>query len=314
MTFSDIVQAADNIEGKVENTPLLYWDDVSNLAKAEVWVKFENWQIGGAFKARGAYNLVSSLGSGDFVTVSSGSFGKVMAKAIAEKPGASLTTVVPFTVPEHKIKAIQYYGSEVIKYGAEYKEAEAFAYDLAAQTGRRMLDLESKEAIAGQGTVALEALEFEDFDVILAPAGSGGLVCATAIVAKNLCPRAKVFGVQSEASPAWYASFQAKKLVPVEYKSSIAESLHGGISQSLLDLALEVVDGFVLVSEASIEYAINLAAKKICMIFEGSGAVGIAALLSRRVPDVEGKKVLVIASGGNLSLDALTDIFKRYRD
>ncbi|MDF2680104.1 MAG: serine/threonine dehydratase [Brevibacillus sp.] len=155
-----------------------------------------------------------------------------------------------------------------------YNEAEAHAYKLAEETGRTFVHAcEDEEIISGQGTVALEALlEEPDFDAIVVPAGGGGLIYGIATVAKALNPVIEVIGIQTHASPPWYYSFKEAKLVDVEYSDSLADGLHGSISQGNLDLALKIVDDFILVEEEQVADAMYWLAKEHHYMVEGSGA------------------------------------------
>jgi threonine dehydratase len=202
----------------------------------------------------------------------------------------------------------------LVEHGDNYDEAEDYAYRLAKETGRTFVHaFEANEIIAGQGTVGLEALmEEPDFDIILVPAGGGGLICGIAIAAKAINPAVKVIGIQTHASPPWYYSFRAGKLVDVEYSDSLADGLHGGITQGNLELAFKMVDDFILVEEEQVAHAMYWMAKEHHHMIEGSGAVGLAALLQGHLPDLKGKKVLTIVSGGNVDAGKLAKIIKNY--
>ncbi|WP_241236195.1 pyridoxal-phosphate dependent enzyme [Brevibacillus marinus] len=143
------------------------------------------------------------------------------------------------------------------------------------------------------------------------PAGGGGLICGIAIAAKAINPDVRVIGVQTHASPPWYYSFREKRLVDVEYGDSLADGLHGGISQETLDLALQVVDDFVLVEEAQVAEAMAWLAREHHYMVEGSGAVGAAALLNQAIRDIRGQKVLSIVTGSNVEAATLAEIISR---
>lgn len=171
---------------------------------------------------------------------------------------------------------------------------------------------EDKDVICGQGTIGLESLlENPNFDMILVPAGGGGLISGIAIAAKSINPKIKVIGIQSEASPPWYYSFKAKELVDVTYEKSIADGLHGGIGKENLTLALNYIDDFVLVTEKEIEKAMSWLATEYHYMIEGSGAVGIAAILNKKI-DVKNKKVLNVISGGNVDARVLANIIRSH--
>lgn len=131
-------------------------------------------------------------------------------------------------------------------------------------------------------------------------------------MAKAINPNIKVIGVQTHASPPWYYSFQAGKLVDVEYKDSYAEGLHGGISEANLELALKIVDEFVLVEEESVAKAVSWFAKEHQYMVEGSGAVGVAAFQEGLLKDLQGKKVLTFVTGRNIDSERLATFIDKY--
>lgn len=317
ISFRDIVKAHKRVASEIVKTPLIQSLPLSNLAEAEVWLKLECLQKTGSFKLRGSLNKIASLTEAELqagvITASAGNHAQGVAYASSLK-GISALIVVPKTAPETKKAGIKRYGAELVVYGDNYDEAEAHAYLLAKETGRTFVHaFEDNEIIAGQGTVALEALlEEPDFDAIVVPAGGGGLICGIAIAAKAINPDIKVYGIQTHASPPWYYSFRQGRLADVEYSDSLADGLHGGISQGNLDLALNIVDDFLLVEEAEVAKAMYWMAKEHHYMVEGSGAVGIAALQNGYFPQLKGKKVLTIISGSNVDAGKLAKIIKEH--
>lgn len=315
VSFFDIVQAHKRIGGEVVKTPLVRSEMLAKQTGADVWFKLESLQKTGSFKLRGALNKIASLSEAELksgvITASAGNHAQGVAYAASLK-GVSALIVVPKTAPETKKAGIKRYGAELVVHGDSYDEAEQHAYQLAKETGRTFVHaFEDNEIIAGQGTVGLEALlEEPDFDTILVPAGGGGLICGIAIAAKTINPAVKVIGIQTHASPPWYYSFKAGKLVDVEYSDSLADGLHGGITQGNLDLALQIVDDIILVEEEQVAQAMYWMAKQHHYMIEGSGAVGIAALLNGYLPDLAGKKVLTIVSGSNVDAGKLAKIIQ----
>lgn len=319
VSFLDIVKAQKHLKGQVIQTPLIQSAALSSLSGAEVWMKLECQQKTGSFKVRGALNKIASLREEELakgiITASAGNHAQGVAYAASLK-GISALIVVPKTAPETKKAGIRRYGAELVVHGDSYDEAESHAYQLAEETGRTFVHaFEDNEIIAGQGTVGLEALlEEPDFDVILVPAGGGGLICGVTLAAKAIKPDVQVIGIQTHASPPWYYSFREKRLADVAYSDSLADGLHGGISQGNLDLALEIVDDFLLVEEEHVAEAMYWLAKEHHLMVEGSGAVGIAAMMQGVVPDLQGKKVLLVVSGSNVDAAKLAGIVSRYSD
>lgn len=317
VSFFDIVKAHKDLQGQVTKTPLLRSDALSGTAGADVWLKLECLQKTGSFKVRGALNKIASLSEAELakgvITASAGNHAQGVAYAASLK-GVSALIVVPKTAPETKKAGIKKYGAELIVHGDNYDEAEAHAYQLAEETGRTFVHaFEDDQIIAGQGTVGLEALlEEPDFDTIIVPAGGGGLICGIATAAKAINPAVKVIGIQTHASPPWYYSFREGRLVDVEYSDSLADGLHGGITQGNLDLALKIVDDILLVEEEHVAQAMHWLAKEHHLMVEGSGAVGVAALLQGAVSGIAGKKVLTIVSGSNVDAGKLAKLIARY--
>lgn len=317
VSFFDVVKAHKHLSGQIVQTPLIQSAALSSLSGADVWMKLESQQKTGSFKVRGAWNKIASLTEEELahgvITASAGNHAQGVAYAASQK-GVSALIVVPKTAPETKKAGIRRYGAELVVHGDSYDEAESYAYLLAKETGRTFVHaFEDNEIIAGQGTVGLEAmLEEPDFDAILVPAGGGGLICGVALAAKAINPAVRVIGIQTHASPPWYYSFREKKLADVEYSDSLADGLHGGISQGNLDLALAIVDDFLLVEEEHVASAMYWMAKEHHLMVEGSGAVGIAALMQGVVPDLAGQKVLCIVSGSNVDASKLAGIIGRY--
>lgn len=316
-TIQDVIKASNRLKGRINQTPLIYSDFLSRKTKADVYIKMEALQQTGSFKVRGALNKIDSLTAEELrrgvVTASAGNHAQAVAYASSLK-GISAKIVVPSSTPQTKLDGIKRYGGELTVYGEQYDDAEEFALKIAQETGRVFVNaFEDDLVVAGQGTVGLEAfLEVPDFDIVLVPAGGGGLLCGVAIVAKAINPQCKVIGVQTHASPPWYYSFKAGKLVDVEYLSSYAEGLHGGITQGNFDLAKGIVDDFILVEEEDVAKAIYNMAKQDHYMLEGSAVVGITALQEGLIPDIEGKKILTIATGGNVDLGRVVQFYKTF--
>ncbi|MEK4822596.1 threonine ammonia-lyase [Priestia sp. FSL R5-0680] len=312
INLHDIFLANQRIKDFIVKTPLSHSYSLSLLSESEIWFKLENLQKTGSFKIRGALNKITLLNETEkkkgVITASAGNHAQGVALA-AKHFGVLAKVVVPKDTPDTKKNSIKKLGAELIIHGANYDEAELHAYRLSEKLGMTFIHaFEDKDVICGQGTIGLECLlESPDFDIILVPAGGGGLISGIAIAAKSINPNIKVIGIQSEASPPWYYSFKAKKLVDVTYKKSIADGLHGGIGKENLKLALNYIDDFILVTEKEIEKAMSWLATEYHYMVEGSGAVGIAAILNEKI-DVKNKKVLNVISGGNVDAKVLANI------
>lgn len=317
ITFQDVLLAGKRLSGRVTETPLIHSDILSKEAETDIWFKMESLQKTGSFKVRGALNKLDSLSEGELkkgvTTASAGNHAQGLAYAASLK-NVSAKIVVPTNTPATKREGIKRLGAELVVEGETYDDAEEYALKLAEETGRIFVNaFEDDYIIAGQGTSALEAfLKEPDFDAVVVPAGGGGLLCGVALVAKAVNPDIKVIGVQTHASPPWYYSFKAGKLVDVEYKDSYAEGLHGGITQGNLDLVLDIVDDFVLVEEESVAKAVHWMAKEHHYMIEGSGAVGIALFQDGLLDDLKGKKVLTLVTGSNIDVNRVAEFTEKY--
>ena len=310
ITLGDVLEASVRVAPYVRTTPVAESPWLSEVTGAHVFLKLENLQVTGSFKARGAVSkllfLTSSERSRGVIAASAGNHAQGVAYAAA-RLGISALIVIPEGTPATKMAGIRRYGAELRIVGANYDESEAFAWALAASTGRVMVHaFEDAAVVAGQGTVALETLLWDPaWDSVLVPAGGGGLIAGMGTVVKAIRPAASVIGVQSEASPAWYESFRAGHVVGVEYRPTLAEGLLGGIGRRNFALVRRVADRMELVNESAIAQAMAGLAQEHHLMVEGSGAVGVAALLSGVVRPARASRILVVISGGNVDAKRL---------
>jgi threonine dehydratase len=313
MDLRDIYSARKRIEKYVRKTPLEYSHFLSDLSGGEVWLKLENRQYTGSFKARGAMNKLIQLSQEEktrgIVTASSGNHAQGVGYA-GNILGVDSTIVVPANTPRVKRDAIELYGVELVLHGDEYMEAERFSRDLEARLGKTHISAYNDlDIIMGQGTVGLEiAEEMPDIDKVLVPVGGGGLISGVGCALKALDATTEVFGAQSVASPVMYESLRQGRIVDMELEDSYAEGLHGGIEENSVtfELCRKYVDEIILVEEEAILRAIRSALVEQHQVIEGAAAVGVAAILKdpRRYND---EKVCIVISGGNVELDLLKE-------
>jgi threonine dehydratase len=280
---------------------------LSSLCGVDVWLKFECFQLTGSFKLRGALNALQQLSEHNgVVTASAGNHGLGVAAA-AKQLGLSATVVVPETASRTKIDALRASGAELILHGPTYDEAEAHGIELARERGLRFISPYNDAAVvAGGGTVALEVFEdLPEVQAVVVPAGGGGLIGGIGVAAHGLNAQVRVYGVQSEASPALHAAMAHGKVVSVEVRPSLADGLSANIVPDSItfDLLRSHVREVLLVSEAEIADAMQWLLVNERVVVEGSAAVGPAALLSRRLR-VEGPLVVVL-TGRNVSATVL---------
>ncbi|HEX2916846.1 MAG TPA: threonine/serine dehydratase [Chloroflexia bacterium] len=324
VTSQDILQAAQRLRqsGFVNHTPLEYARELSARLGIELYQKLEIFQRTGSFKVRGATNKLLKLKETapdsfekGFVTASAGNHALGMSYA-ASRLGAKATIVLPQSVSPAKLEKLKGYPVELIVAEGNYDFAEVYARRLEQEQGLVFVSAyNDPEVIAGQGTVGMEALnELPDADILLVPVGGGGLSAGVALWAKTVLPNLRVIGVQSEASPAMQHSLVAGKLVEAPELPSLADGLAGNVEPGSItfELVQKHVDEVVLVTEEAIAEAINFYATELQLLVEGSGAVGLAALLSGKinlaVPGKTRPKVIDILSGRNIAAAKLKKI------
>lgn len=303
ITLHDVESARTAIRPYVHKTPLVYSSTFSRMTGAIVYIKAENLQKTGAFKVRGAFNKIMSLGKGRVVTASMGNHAQAVAFA-ASTLGITSKVIMPQSVSIVKEEATRGYGAEVELHGENLQEALNYALQLPGYTFIHPFD--DDRVMAGQGTIALEILDhLPDTDVVLAPVGGGGLVAGVAVAVKESGSKAEVIGVQTESAPSACVSFNRESLTWSRPSATLADGIAvGEPGKRPFDAILHHVDDVVTVSEDSIAGAILLFIERQKFVVEGAGAVTLAALLEnpRRF---EGRKVVLIASGGNIDLTLL---------
>lgn len=318
-TITDVLLAYNFLKGKVRHTPTERSGPLSDLLGVEVFLKMEHQQIAGSFKLRGALNKMFSLtpeeSSRGVVTPSSGNHAQGVAMA-AKMLGVKAVVCVPGVCPETKRRAIKKRGGEFVELkvlGHFYDDADQEAHRLALEEGYTFVSsYEDHFVVSGAGSLGLEMMMDEPgLDLLVTPAGGGGLINGVAIAAQALRPGIEIYGVQSVTSQPWVKSWPMGKVVDVEYEDSLADGLTGSIPQSLVDLAKKRIKDFVAVTEDDIARAIAFLHREHHQVVEGAGAVGVAALMAGKIP-LEGKKVGVVLSGGNIDEKRLMEVLNRF--
>jgi threonine dehydratase len=297
------------ISGIIRETPIVASPALSALIGAPVHLKLEHLQITGSFKLRGAANAISCLSDAQRATgvvgVSTGNHGRGLAYA-AREAGVRCIICMSNLVPQNKIEGIKAQGAEVRIVGRSQDEAQVEVDRLVAAEGMTMLPpFDHADIIAGQGTVGLEILEqLPDVATVLVQVSGGGLISGVAAALKSQNPDIRVIGVSMERGAAMHASLAAGHPIEVEELTTLADSLGGGIgleNRYTFQMTRDLVDEIVLVSEAEIAAAVKHAYWDEHQIVEGSGSVGIAALLAGKVKP-KGVTLLLL-SGGNIDID-----------
>ena len=305
LDIKKIYEAKERIKDVVVDTPFSYAPDLSQMSGCEVFLKKENLQVTGAFKIRGAYNKIASLTSEQracgVVAASAGNHAQGVALS-ASKFGIKAVIIMPESTPLTKVNGVKRFGAEVILAGANYDEAYAYATTYGQKNSLTFVHpFEDEEVIAGQGTVALDILEScGDLDAVLVPVGGGGLISGMASAIKSINSNIQVIGVSALGAPAFKNSYELGRAIDTTSVRTIADGIAvRDTSKITLEHALESVDKMVSVDDEEIASAILFLLERQKLVVEGAGSVGVAALLHNKLPELKGKKVAVVLSGGN---------------
>ncbi len=308
---ADVRAAAERIRPLARRTPVMTSSGFDAEARAHVFFKCENLQRTGAFKIRGASNMIFSLPESalarGIVAYSSGNHAQAAALA-ARHAGAHATIVMPQDAPRSKMEATRGYGAEIVPYNRFTESREALAAAILKDTGATLVPpFDHPLIMAGQGTAALELLEETGpLDALITPVGGGGLLSGCATIAKDLHPAIRIFAAEPEGANDVFLSLQAGRRIPVAHPDTIADGLRtlqpGELTFPILQRLVERV---ILVSDAELRAAAKFLLLRLKILVEPSGAAAAAAVLFRKLP-AEIASVGVVLSGGNVDFEELT--------
>ncbi|MCX7615262.1 MAG: threonine ammonia-lyase [Clostridiales bacterium] len=316
ITVKDFEQAARRLHGIVHQIPLSSSNTFSKMSGTELYLKYENQQKTGSFKVRGAYNKIAKLLETQTIdTVIASSAGNHAQGVAFAAAALNLKSVIvmPRATPIAKIAATEGYGAEVVLSGDCYDDAYAKAMEIKEKTGAVFIHpFDDPDVIAGQGTISLEILrELPMVDVMVVPAGGGGLLAGISYYVKQINPGVKIVGVQAQGADAIVQSFEKKERVSTDSVLTIADGIAVKSPGSLtVDLINQYVDQMVTVSDAQIAEAILLLLERSKQVVEPAGAASLAAVLNRKI-DVEGKRVACVLSGGNIDVSFIHKIVEK---
>lgn len=312
-----IYEAQERIKEVVLETPFSYAPLLSSVSGSEVYLKKENLQVTGAFKIRGAYNKIASLSDEErkrgVIAASAGNHAQGVAFA-AKHFGSEATIVMPESTPLNKVDGVKLYGAKVMLAGANYDEAFSYASEYGKKQGLVFIHpFEDEEVIAGQGTIALDIMKYQnDLDAILVPVGGGGLISGIGSAIKAINPKIEVIGVSAAGAPAMIRSFHEKRVIDTIAVRTIADGIAVRDTSGItLNHILGCVDRMVSVDDEEIASAILFLLERQKLVVEGAGAVGVAVLLHKKLPDLQNKKVAVVLSGGNMDVTLLSVIIEK---
>jgi threonine dehydratase len=309
ITPAMVRDAARRIGVLARRTPVLTSRAFDSRCGVNAWFKCENLQTGGAFKIRGASNMILSIPASDLgrgvVAFSSGNHAQAVAIA-ARHAGAAATIVMPGDAPRSKLEATRSHGATVLTYDRTREDREVIAAQLVEQTGATLVPpFDHPLIIAGQGTAALELLEdAPHLDALIAPVSGGGLLAGCAIAARSLNAGIRIFGAEPEGANDTYLSLAAGKRVAVQ-PNTIADGLR--VSQPgrlTFPIVQSLAEAILLVSDDEIRTAVKFLVLEMKLLVEPSGAAAAAAVLFGKLPgDI--RSAGVILSGGNVDFEDL---------
>lgn len=315
LTLDRVYKAAGVLKEIIRKTDMIYAPNIRD--DAEIYLKTENLQVTGSFKVRGAYFKISRLSDEEkkrgVIACSAGNHAQGVALA-ATRSGIKSIICLPDGAPISKVEATKRFGAEVCMVKGVYDDAYNKAIELRDEKRYCFIHpFDDPDVIAGQGTVGLEIMEqLPDADAVIVPIGGGGLISGVAYTIKQINPDCKVYGVQAQGAPSMERSVNDGKIETLPRVQTIADGIAvktpGDITYEMVN---QYVDGIYTVSDDEIALAILTLLEQQKLIAEGAGAVPVAAVLAGKIPDIKGKKVCCLVSGGNIDVTILSRVIER---
>jgi threonine dehydratase len=298
-------RAATTLFPVVRRTPVHTSRTLNERVGCEVFLKCENFQRGGAFKFRGAYNAISRLAPEErargVLAFSSGNHAQGVALA-ARLLGVSATICMPDDAPAVKLAATRDYGAEVVQFQRATVDREVFAREVAGARNLTIIPpFDHPHIIAGQGTAALELLEeVPDLDALVVPVGGGGLLAGSALALHGIAPTARLYGVETEGADDWRLSLVRGERVRIAPPTTIADGMRTLEPGRLtFPIVRRHIEALLVVNDAEVLAAMRWLLLRTKLVVEPTGAVGLAAVLQGLLPPAV-RRVGVLISGGNL--------------
>lgn len=313
----EIEEARRRIDEFVVTTPCAKSEWFSKLTGAKTYFKLENLQMTGSFKERGALNKILTLTSEErgkgVIAASAGNHAQGVAYH-AGRLGIPATIVMPDRTPLIKVDNTRSFGARVVLAGGNFDEAYAEARRIQEREGLTFVHpFDDDMIVAGQGTIGLELLEQNPYlETVIVPIGGGGLISGIAVAIKEVNPRIRVIGVQTEALPSMKVSAEKGEPVTVPPGRTIADGIAvKKPGEHTLAYVRKYVDEIVLVSEDEIANAILLLLEREKTVAEGAGAASVAALIHGKVSGCAGRKTAMIVSGGNIDVNMISRVIEK---
>ena len=315
LTLDNVYKASRVLKNVIRQTDMIYASKIKSDAK--IYLKTENLQVTGSFKIRGSYYKISQLTEEEkakgVIACSAGNHAQGVALAATEN-GIKSIICLPDGAPISKIEATKRYGAEVCLVKGVYDDAYNKALELKEKKGYCFIHpFNDPDVIAGQGTIGLEIMEqLPEVDIVIVPIGGGGLISGVSYTIKQLNPNCKVYGVQAAGAPSMKQSIEKEKIETLPKVQTIADGIAVKTPGDLTyETVKNYVDGIFTVTDDEIALAILTMLEQQKIIVEGAGAVPVAAILADKIPDIKGKNVCCVVSGGNIDVSILSRVIER---
>lgn len=312
-TYEDVVAASARIQGYAHRTPVMTSRTVNEEFGAEVFFKCENFQRVGAFKFRGAFNALSQFDSqqrhNGVVAFSSGNHAQAIALA-SSLLGIPSIIVMPHDAPASKVAATKGYGATVVSYDRYKEDREQIGRDLARERGLTLVPpYDHRDVIAGQGTAAKELFEeVGQLESLFVCLGGGGLLSGSALAARTLSPKCRIFGVEPQTGNDGQLSFQSGRIVHIEAPKTIADGAQTQhVGQLTFPIIQRNVDDILTVTDAELVDCMRFFASRMKLVVEPTGCLGFAAARSKK-QGLRGARIGVIISGGNIDMERFASL------
>jgi threonine dehydratase len=317
ITFRDVEQARERIKDAVYHSPCPPSIPLSEVTGMQIYCKLDNLQRTGSFKERGACNALSQLPadqkSRGVIAASAGNHAQALAYQ-GRLLGVPATVVMPDFAPLVKVSNCRKLGATVVQHGKDFGEAKLHAHELAKELGLAYIDgYDDPAIIAGQGTMGIEIVEqVPDLDAVVVPVGGGGLLAGVALAVKTMRPEVKVIAVEAENVASFSAALREGKPIATPMNPTLADGLAiPTVGSNAFETARNRVDRTLTVSEEQIAISILRIVELEKGVVEGGGATPLAACLSGQLPELAGKRVALVLSGGNIDPNILSRVIER---
>ena len=317
ITFKDIEAARERIAGAIFQTACSRSIPLSEISGMEIFCKFDNAQRTGSFKERGARNALAQLSADQkkrgVIAASAGNHAQALAYQ-GKLLGIPATVVMPQYAPLIKITNCQRLDANVVLHGHDFGEAKVHAHRIADEKGLAYIDgYDDPAIIAGQGTMGIEIIDqVKDIDAVIVPVGGAGLVAGVSLAIKTLRPQTKVIAVEAENVASFSAAMKAGKPTKISLQPTLADGLAiPEVGANAFAIARKHVDETITVNEEEIAIAILRLVELEKTVVEGAAATPLAAILSGKLPNLSGKRVVLLLCGGNIDPNMLGRVIER---